>query len=192
MEYRIDRTTSELQISGPKFINRLKNYIYLGDPGHFLYYDASNAVEVRTDFRTNLDILSVHTNVSNFFKKSTLVFEDEYIIVFDVDTDTLDRIAGIPSGVKSRSLSEIILCRGGAKSLSASELLAAEDSINDLVYSKNQDPKKIQHSPSGYPIGGYYVRVAKAPGTQPNNARVFTIYNEETQDPFIKLNYYHK
>jgi hypothetical protein len=76
--------------------------------------------------------------------------------------------------------------------LSASELIAAEDSINDILYTKNFDPKKIHHSPCGYPIGGYYVRITKAPERPPSNARVFTIYGEETQDPFIKLNYYSK
>lgn len=194
MEYRIDRTTSELHLTGPMFITRLKNYVYLGSPGHYLYYDSSNAVEVNTDFRTNLEVMAHHNNVSAFFKRATLIFEDDYILVFDIDNDELGRISksmeSLKPKSKSKSIGEILLCR---QTKSLPDICLSDDEMTvDMLYTKNHSPKKIQHSPCGYPIDGFYVRVTKASNSQPSNAQVYTVYGEETQDPFIKLNYYNK
>jgi len=199
-DYKIDKTTSELNIFDESFITRLKNYVFLGTLGRYLYYDANNAIDVSTDFMSRLTINGHYDGLSEFFKKPTMMFEDDYVLVFDASEQLPQTLITQKAHnsddhfvrpKKLKSIGSLIFCKSD-NNISISTDQSAQDSHSyfDLLYTKSNPPVTIQASPCGYPIGGYFVRVNKAPGKQPLSVTVYNIYGSETQEPFVKLNYY--
>lgn len=203
-DYLIDRETSSLIVTDTCFITKLKNYLFLGQPGHYLYYDSNNAVVVTTDFRSRLDIGDHFNSLSQYFRSATLIFEDDHVIVFDTVDPNMDLIVKMINPVKTKQRSflvagQLVAEPGSPKSKSSPSMIddtfifdtmIEDDPVVDMIYCKHGVPRKIKPGPRGYAIGRYHIKTIRALGKQPSNVMVYDINGQESQDAYIKLGFY--
>lgn len=194
IEYRLVKNSEELWLKDKMFISTIKDYVSLDNPGEYLFYDANNAIHIKTDFGVRLEVLRHEPGLHKFFNRTVLLFNDSGIIVFDVPIveershktvyEKLDLVKGPIRRERMSNFCGVFSC------LSEPSQSCPEDSdITDVILSKYVRPQKIKQSFCGYPIGGYYIRVIKGSSGSIISHMVYHVSGEETQEQLVKIMY---
>ena len=173
-------------------------YISLEEMGRYLYYDASNAIDVTTDFRSCLDIHSHYDSSSDFFKATTIHFDGDSVIVFDLNAThpSLSSDMTIPRKKKrwliSKTPPSTMMPEFNSKPIRSTKSMftcptSTEETPTrkDYIFTREHSPRCITPGPIGYCVSGYNLHVVSRP---PTSYIVYDINGNETQEPMVKMN----
>lgn len=195
--YFIDKNTLDLlHFSGP-FITRLTNCVTLFNPKEYLYYTDNMVIAVKTDFETDVHIISKHKNIAEYFGTSAMIVDNYGILLFDKqDKSSFRKSATLPIifakksnpfGIPVKKQSSMFSCLTTKDATDETTINTDLRSYSDYLLTRNSYPKKIQPGPRGYTIGGYYIKVLKVYLKAPNSFTVHNIYGNETDELDVQL-----